>query len=302
VSSQAVGLTLGLTLAVLVAVLVATGVLIALVYRLGRWEPPPCALDDDVPRRPARALAALALQARECAALWRVIGAALLAPVARARPALAATGGDRRRPVILVAGAALPASSLRPLARALAAQGWSEVRMVRCGAGVEEGMGRLQAMIARVRTERTATVDVVAHGTGGIVSRACLLARGRASGIGRLITLGTAHQGTAFPLALGGASSAVRVGSPVLDRLAADRDAIEVADRLSIYSLDDPLVVPRDAAYWPGAFNIEIRGVGHLGLLVSPCVHELVVENLAAPREPAEAAAPPDGARLHSRR
>jgi hypothetical protein len=51
--------------------------------------------------------------------------------------------------------------------------------------------------------------------------------------------------------------------------------------------------VPPSAAYWPGAFNIEVRGLGHMSLLFSRRVYELVRENLDAPTA---AAGAPQGA------
>ncbi len=61
-------------------------------------------------------------------------------------------------------------------------------------------------------------------------------------------------------------------------------------DCISIYSADDAVVVPASRAYYPGAFNIEVRGLGHLSLLFSQRVYALVRENLSAERAPAAAA------------
>jgi hypothetical protein len=64
-----------------------------------------------------------------------------------------------------------------------------------------------------------------------------------------------------------------------------------VRECLAFASEHDALVEPPDAAYWPGAFNVSVRGLGALGLLASPRVFELLCENL---REP-------DGARIPAR-
>ena len=129
-----------------------------------------------------------------------------------------------------------------------------------------------------------ATVDVVAHSMGGLVARACVRAGGATSGIGRLITLGTPHQGSlAFAwLGLDPMLGQMRPGSPFLDRLCGDDRVPAVAECISIYSADDALVLPPAAAYWPGAFNIEVRGIGHMSLLFARRVYDLVRENLAA--------------------
>ena len=120
---------------------------------------------------------------------------------------------------------------------------------------------------------------------GGLVARASL--RAGAAGIHRIITLGTPHQGTrAFPwLGADPMLRQMRPGSPCLQRLAAFDAAPHGAELISIYSLDDALVVPPANGYCPGAFNIEVRGPGHMSLLFSRRVYELVRENLAAEAE-----------------
>jgi hypothetical protein len=87
----------------------------------------------------------------------------------------------------------------------------------------------------------------------------------------------------------------MRPGSTLLSRLAANDRALEAAECVSIYTADDAIVVPPSAAYWPGAFNIELCGLGHVSLLFSRRVYELVRENLAAPAAAADA---PGGARV----
>src|SRR5207249_3829581 len=76
-----------------------------------------------------------------------------------------------------------------------------------------------------------------------------------------------------------------------LARLAADDPVPQLADCISIYSADDAVVVPPSRAYYPGAFNVEVRGLGHMSLLFSRRVYTLVRENLAAERAPAAATA-----------
>ena len=64
--------------------------------------------------------------------------------------------------------------------------------------------------------------------------------------------------------------------------LAVDDLVPSVTDCTAIYSLDDALVIPAGNGYYPGAFNVELRGLGHTSLLFSKRVHRLVRENLAA--------------------
>jgi triacylglycerol esterase/lipase EstA (alpha/beta hydrolase family) len=255
----------------------------AAAYR--RRHPPRCLFDDDVPPWPVRALQASRIFAGESVALALVLLATPLALGGSRR-----AGGDgRRRPLVLVHGYGLHAASFVLLARRLRRDGWPDVLAVALapvGGTIERRAERLGAAIDRIRTAACAThVDVVAHGMGGLVARACVRARGRAAGIGRLVTLGTPHQGTsAVPwLDLDPVVRHLRPGSALIERLVADDPVPALADCTALYSADDAHVVPTSAGYWPGAFSIEVRGVGHVALLWSRRVYELVRENLEAP-------------------
>ena len=89
----------------------------------------------------------------------------------------------------------------------------------------------------------------------------------------------------------------MRPGSPFLCQLIADDAVPGLTDCTSIYSADDALVVPATNAYYPGAYNIEVRGLGHMSLLFSRRVYELVRENLAAELPPRRVVAPSMSAR-----
>jgi len=205
--------------------------------------------------------------------------------------------GEPGRPVVLLHGYAQHTANFLWLARRLRRDGWIHLYSVRhtaLGGDIEQSGRQLAAAIDRIRRAAGATeVDVVAHSMGGLVARACVRAHGRASGIGRLITLGTPHQGTLVfsRIALDPMVGQMRPTSPLLRRLAADDPIPDAVECVSIYSADDAIVVPPGNAYYPGALNIEVRGLGHMSLLFSRRVYELVRENLAAP------AARDDGAR-----
>ena len=266
-----------------------------------RRQPPDCPLDEDQPGPWAgRTLAWLGAFVFECAVTAILT---LTLPLAfrrqRVRPL---DGGDARRPVVLLHGYAQHAANFLWLMRRLRGDGWLHLYSVRHTAmrgDIEQSALRLGDAIDRIRRESGAPfVDVIAHSMGGLVARACIRARGAGSGIGRLITLGTPHQGTRALGWLGRDRmvAQMRPDSPVFGRLAADDPVPSIVDCISIYSADDALVVPASAAYYPGAFNIEIRGLGHMSLLFSSRVYELVRENLAAAPEPRRS-----GARLGAR-
>jgi len=250
-----------------------------------RWRAP-CPLDDDVPPPwPARAVAVARRFVAECVAIVR---AALALLVARPAPHPDVTP---RGAVVLVPGSAALAPAMRRLAGRLEGDGWM-VTIAPPPWGARDLARRAQRLAATLAAVRravgAATVDVVAHGAGGLVARACLASGTHAAGVGRLVTLGTPHQGSvAFRrFRLDPLAAALCPQSRALVRLASGDRLPDVVDCTAIASADDALTVPVERAYWPGAFNVTIRDVGHVGLLYAPRVWELVRENLAAPPAP----------------
>jgi triacylglycerol lipase len=244
-----------------------------------RRRDPTCELLDDEPPPlwPARALAWVRTFALECAAS---LGVALSVPLELGRETIRGSGP----PVVIVTGWLQHRGQVGRLARRLRRDGLAVVVASAPGHDLESRAASLAETIGRVRREIGApAVDVVACGTGGLVARACVQAHGRACGIGRLITLGTPHQGTrAFAwLDRLGPLAELRPTSSLFRRLGAQDPVPATVDCISIYSVDDALVVPADAAYYRGAFNIELRGLGHLSLARSWRVYELILENLA---------------------
>jgi hypothetical protein len=273
----------------LVAVIAASIVGNALAY-LGwasawRRRDTACELLDDEqsPPWPARALAWLRTFALECAAAVLLV---LTAPLDLGRERLRGLGV----PVVIVTGSLQHRGQLAWLARRLRRGGRATLVASAPGHDVESRAAALAETIGRVRRETGApSLDVVACGAGGLIARACVRVLGNRGGIGRLVTLGTPHQGTLALPWLGGSRRlrALRPDSALLDRLGTDDPVPVLADCISIYSVDDALVVPAGAAYYGGAFNIELRGLGHLWLAYSGRVYELIRENLGveiAPR------------------
>lgn len=188
-----------------------------------------------------------------------------------------------RRSVVLVPGWALPAGTTAVLASRLRTAGWGRVHPLHLGAwrSLDDGARRLADALATLRrTHDVGDVDVIAMGLGGLVVRALLRRDGRAPRIRRVITLGTPHQGTLAVtwLRIGPWAADVRPGQGAVAALAGD--AVEL-DAVALASAHDVLLEPPALAYWPGAFNVTLRHVGHLGMLFSPRVWSLVRENLA---------------------
>jgi triacylglycerol esterase/lipase EstA (alpha/beta hydrolase family) len=267
-------MTAALRALVALAAASGAGVLsVQLIAQLAAWRNdrarPPCAADD-VPSAAARARAVL----RET-----LLSLALLL----VRPFGAGSGAPgRRRVIVLVHGFGSSPGSLRILARRLRREGWT-VRAPRLGwwRDLAAAADRLAAQVEDVRRELGGDVAMVAHGVGGLAARALLQRAGAGGGIRWLITLGTPHGGTsAFPwFRLGPFRNDVRPGSHAMRALGSTRLPAGV-EAVAIASPDDAILVPPEGAHWPDACNVSVQGSGHLGLLVSARVYQLMVENL----------------------
>jgi triacylglycerol esterase/lipase EstA (alpha/beta hydrolase family) len=250
-----------------------------------------CAFEEDEPLHWQPRLHGRVVEARLTAL------ALLVAPLTLGRRAF---GGLRdatdRPPLVLVLGWGQHPLLWRPLVRRLRADGWGRLAVVGWTTprlSLEAGADALADAVAQLRvTTGAARIDVVAHGAGGLVVRAYLRARASDAGIGRVLTLGAPHQGTEAATwrglrALVGALAPE--GAPMA-ALGANDPVPARVDFVALYSHEDALVLPPGHAYYPGAFGIEVRGPGHLGLLRSWHVYELIRENLAAETAPVRAA------------
>ena len=267
-----------------------------------RRQPNATPLDDDEPIPwPARFIAGLSAFGVECGATALLT---LTIPFSLRRSHVRALeGGNPCRPVILLHGYAQHTANFLWLARQLRRDGWLHLYSVRhtaIGGDIGRSAHHLGRAIERIRQESSAAeVDIIAHSMGGLVARAFICQAGPGSGVARLITLGTPHQGTEVLRWLGRDPMVgqMRPGSPFLRQLAATDAVPEMVDCTSIYSADDAIVVPPTNAYYPGAHNIEVRGLGHMSLLFSRRVYDLLRENLAADLPPRRTSAPSASAR-----
>jgi triacylglycerol esterase/lipase EstA (alpha/beta hydrolase family) len=213
------------------------------------------------------------------------------------RPRRPAASAPERRPILLLHGYAQHPANFLSLTRRLRRDGWPHVYTLRhtpMFGDIERSAARLGAAIDRIREATEApAVDVVAHSMGGLVARAYVRTRGPACGIARLVTLGTPHQGTLIfrRLAHDPMLVQMRPDSPLLTRLTSDDPVPTLVECVAIYSTGDAVVVPPHNGYYKGAFNIELAGTGHMSLLFSRRVYDLVRENLEAPLDASRAAA-----------
>jgi triacylglycerol lipase len=216
------------------------------------------------------------------------LGAAIvrfLSPGRRSTASCTASGGGDT--VVLVPGFGLEAAAFAALEPRLRRSGWNPVT-VKLPAWRLDLAASAESLERSLRALQSSTpvFALIAFGTGGLVARH-YLRRQQQSGIRRLITLGTPHRGTEAAWCRFGRLRRLRPDTETLRDLSSDDPVPRQIDVIAIYSDFDALVVRAERAYYPGAFNIEIRGVGHFALARSRRVWELIEENLRAGREQA---------------
>ncbi|MGH7821773.1 MAG: alpha/beta fold hydrolase [Candidatus Binatia bacterium] len=193
-----------------------------------------------------------------------------------------------RPPVLLLHGHAGSRTALLWLAWRLRREGFPNVVGVRVGPPGADAYQKAKALAATVervlRDVGAERVDVVAHSLGGLVARAYVREYGGARRVGRLVTLGTPHQGTRVAaFAIDAAARSLLPGSRLLADLAREDPVPTLVSVTSIFSPFDAKILPSRNAVYPGAANVEVDGLGHDAMLYSPKVLRLVVEALGQP-------------------
>jgi pimeloyl-ACP methyl ester carboxylesterase len=273
------GLAAGLSIPVTVVSCLALsllwrGALVAftmLVARVGRG------LDDGSAAR--RLVAWVRLWMRETAAMTAAYFAMTIEPLRpRASPPADRVGGPL---IILVHGWACNAAVWRPIVRKLRQAAMHDVRCMtlRPVLGSIDAMAAgLERLVPDLRTlGDKQRVVVVAHSMGGLVVRAWLRRlKGGTPPPVTVVTIGTPHRGTRLAsFALGTAARQMRLRSTWLAQL--DRDAGARQHITCVASGTDNLVAPQENAWFPGARAVEVRAVGHFGLLLAAATFDSVI-------------------------
>ncbi|MEW2432427.1 alpha/beta fold hydrolase [Micromonospora sp. NPDC047644] len=248
---------------------------------------------------------------RKTALVLALSTAALLASTATATAAPASTttpsasqaasatpfAAAAANPVIVVGGLSGVAVAYEPIAARLRADGYRTFIYQLPGLGLGDiptSARALAGYVEQVRaTTGAASVDVVAHSEGGLVSRYYLKRLGGTATVGRYVSLGTPQYGTyvanivAF-LGLGSCAGVVAcqqmtIGSAFLADLNAGDDTPGAVRYTTVRTLQDELVRPTgNAAVNDGATNVLIqsycplRVVGHLGLVLDGTAYTIV--------------------------
>jgi pimeloyl-ACP methyl ester carboxylesterase len=191
---------------------------------------------------------------------------------------------DQHPGIVLIPGLGLNAGALSILTARLRQAGWSPLVLpgVYWRPDIDTLARALGDFLRALPADQPVTA-LLGFGVGGLVARQ-YLRRHPARGIQRVVTLGTPHQGVLTGLTHLPGWNAVRPDAAVMRHLAAGDRVPQQFEVTAIYSDFDAFAAPTELAYYPGAFNIEVRGVGHFTLLRSRRIGDLVIENLNAPR------------------
>jgi len=196
-------------------------------------------------------------------------------------------GRVTHRPVLLIHGFACNHSVWREWLGRLEADGFGPVRVI----DLEPPFADIEHHAAHVERELRALfqdsgdipVSIIGHSMGGLVARAALRRIGPEI-IGRIVTLATPHHGTALARLFPNERLLLQMvpNSRWLNQLNAEQEAGCAVPITSIYSLEDNLVVPARSAVLEHAHPIELRGIGHIGMLSSRRAIDPALEFLAA--------------------
>lgn len=126
----------------------------------------------------------------------------------------------------------------------------------------------------------TENIYLIGHSLGGLVARAVVSKfKEIRKYVKKVITMGSPHRGTYAAIAgiLTPSGRQMLPWSSYLKEL----NSIPLPKEVkfySIYSRNDLLVLPWKNAFLKGAKNIELEGVGHIGLIMEEKIHRLLYE------------------------
>ena len=216
----------------------------------------------------------------------RLVGASLH-PARGTLPLAQAQSAPPARPVLLVHGFCGTKSSWSVVARTLSARGLTvgAITYAPFGTSVEQLADQLVAEVDGILSQTGADkVHLVGHSLGGVVI-AQAIASGRLNGrVDTVVTLAAPFGGSPWAnlLPFGEIVQALREGSPLLRRLASAPAPDGV--RWLAFTATSDMIVPglRSVPAHAQVEIIRVRGVGHLGMLLSRQVVGSIVAALPA--------------------
>ncbi|MEM3086953.1 MAG: triacylglycerol lipase, partial [Halobacteria archaeon] len=215
--------------------------------------------------------------------------------------ALSATALAERDPVVFVHGYLGGGWNFFAMKERLEADGWNSSRLHAIsysnpvGSNVQNA-NELKAFVEDVLARTgAARVDMVVHSMGGLSSRYYIKNLGGDAKVDTLITLGSPHHGTWAALA-GALTTGAREmipGNSFLSTLNSGDESWGAVKYVSIRSNVDEVMIPKSSPILDGAENIEVKWIGHLGLLLDSGVYQTVKARLDFPETLPPGPSPP---------
>ena len=190
--------------------------------------------------------------------------------------------GARRLPLLLVHGYQCNRGTWLWMRARLEAAGWTvaTLNLEPVYGSIDDYADRIERRVAEVLEATGAPqLVLVAHSMGGLACRAYLRRHGSEK-VAQLVTLGSPHGGTLLaPLGFGRNAFQMRIGGDWLRDLASGDRLPEQS--VSILSYQDNYVFPpAQASRLDGARLVELGGVSHLAMVVSPTILRVLREVL----------------------
>ena len=186
--------------------------------------------------------------------------------------------------VLMVHGYFSNRGYFRPLVRALESQGVGPIftpNFPAAFASIEDFAASLAREIDAIAAGTGQRVVLVCHSMGGLAARAYLCQHGAAR-VAKLVTIASPHHGTLHASFGAGANARqMRRGSRFIDQVCAkEGDRGPACPVTSIYTPHDNLVAPQDTSRLAWAKNIALPGFGHLDILRSKRLAEVILAEL----------------------
>jgi triacylglycerol esterase/lipase EstA (alpha/beta hydrolase family) len=191
-----------------------------------------------------------------------------------------------KRPILLIHGYFHNLSGYFVLSQKLKKRGWEHVHTINLNTYTQsiEAMARevKKAVDAIIKNTQHKKVDIIGHSLGGLVGRYYVQNLSGYKYVKNLITLATPNWGTQLAiLGIGPSAKQMRPEADFIDKLNMDLSNLRRVSFSSIWSPFDALIIPPTNAILRGAGkNIKIDFVGHIGMLYSDRVFELICKIL----------------------
>lgn len=187
-----------------------------------------------------------------------------------------------KRPVVLVHGYFHNLSGYFVLSQKLKKKGWTHIYPINLNTytWTIEAMARelKKNVNTIIKNTRHRKVDIIGHSLGGLVARYYVQELGGFKNVENLITLATPNWGTQLAVfGIGPSARQMEPDAEFIDRLNMNLSTLRKVRFTSIWSPFDSLVIPPTNAILRGAGkNIRIDFVGHIGMLYSDRVFDLI--------------------------